>query len=248
MTISHQGQNTEPPVSAAMASPRERSTPRAEPPDRRESLELRELQTREDEEQLGYSSPSASSGEEYRVTTRRRSSTSTTVRRAQPPRKGKDPLSRIVRFWTQHVTLTVPQRSNRDHFALERTLLAYIRTSVVISMQGVLISQLFRLQQPGDRLRFYVAGKPLAVTCHCVAILVALIGAFRFWRQQGAISVGKVHAGGWELNAVGFLFGAIFLVTLILSIAIIVETDLSQSMLVQEMGRISSSFLNKRWN
>lgn len=76
-------------------------------------------------------------------------------------------------------------------------------------MQGVLISQLFRLQQPGDRLKFYVAGKPLAVTCHCVAILVALIGAFRFWRQQGAISVGRVHAGGWELNAVGFLLGAV---------------------------------------
>lgn len=76
-------------------------------------------------------------------------------------------------------------------------------------MQGVLISQLFRLQEPGDRLKFYVAGKPLAVTCHCVAILVALIGAFRFWRQQGAISVGRVHAGGWELNAVGVLFGAV---------------------------------------
>lgn len=116
MTISHQVQVIEPPVSATMANTITTSTPRAEPPDRRESLELRELQTREDEEQLGYSSPSASSGEEYRVTTRRRSSTSTTVRRAQTPRKGKDPLSRISRFWTRHVTLTVPQRSNRDHF------------------------------------------------------------------------------------------------------------------------------------
>lgn len=115
MTISHQGQDTEPPASATMANTTTTSTPRAEPSDRRESLELRELQTREDEEQLGYSSPSASSGEEYRVTTRRRSSTST-VRRAQTPRKGKDPLSRIARFWTRHVTLTVPQRSNRDHF------------------------------------------------------------------------------------------------------------------------------------
>ncbi|OOQ86851.1 hypothetical protein PEBR_19846 [Penicillium brasilianum] len=248
LTVSHHdGQDLQRPVSASMANARESSTPRAEIPDGRESLELRELQTREDEEQLGYSSPSASSGEEYRVTTRRRSSTSTTVRRAQPPRKGKDPISRLARFWTRHVTLTVPQRSNRDHFALERTLLAYIRTSGVISMQGVLISQLFRLQEPGDRLKFYVAGKPLAVTCHCVAILVALIGAFRFWRQQGAISVGKVHAGGWELNAVGVLFGAIFLVTLILSVAIIVETDSSQSVLVQAMGRIHSSLLNKRW-
>jgi uncharacterized membrane protein YidH (DUF202 family) len=76
-------------------------------------------------------------------------------------------------------------------------------------MQGVLIAQLFRLQEPGDRLKFYTAGKPLAVTCHCVAILVALIGAYRFWRQQSAISLGKVHAGGWELNAVGILLCAV---------------------------------------
>lgn len=98
-----------------------------------------------------------------------------------------------------------PPHTNHLQIALERTLLAYIRTSVVIAMQGVLIAQLFRLQQPGDRLKFYVAGKPLAVTCHCIAILVALIGAYRFWRQQGAISAGKVHAGGWEMNAVGIL-------------------------------------------
>lgn len=118
LTVSHHdGQDLQRPVSASMANARESPTPRAErSPGGRESLELRELQTREDEEQLGYSSPSASSGEEYRVTTRRRSSTSTTVRRAQPPRKGKDPISRLARFWTRHVTLTVPQRSNRDHF------------------------------------------------------------------------------------------------------------------------------------
>lgn len=76
-------------------------------------------------------------------------------------------------------------------------------------MQGVVISQLFRLQPQDDRLKFYAIGIPLAVTCHGVAILVALLGALRFWRQQGAISVGKVHAGGWELIAVGLLLGAV---------------------------------------
>jgi hypothetical protein len=75
-------------------------------------------------------------------------------------------------------------------------------------MQGVLIAQLFRLQrsnQDQDRLRFYQVGIPLSVTCHCVAVIVALIGAYRFWRQQSAIARGKVHAGGWELNSVGIL-------------------------------------------
>lgn len=97
--------------------------------------------------------------------------------------------------------------------ALERTFLAYIRTSVVIAMQGVLIAQLFRLQRPTtlqhNRLRFYEVGIPLAVACYCVAVIVAFIGAYRFWRQQSAISLGKVHAGGWELNSVGILLGLV---------------------------------------
>jgi hypothetical protein len=80
-------------------------------------------------------------------------------------------------------------------------------------MQGVLIAQLFRLQRPAksqtNRLRFHEVGIPLAVACHCVAVVVALIGAYRFWRQQSAISRGKIHAGGWELNWVGILLGLV---------------------------------------
>lgn len=104
------------------------------------------------------------------------------------------------------------RHADRVLLALERTFLAYIRTSVVIAMQGVLIAQLFRLQRtktPTDRLRFYEVGIPLSVTCHCVAVLVALIGAYRFWRQQSAIARGKFHAGGWELNWVGILLFAV---------------------------------------
>lgn len=96
--------------------------------------------------------------------------------------------------------------------ALERTFLAYIRTSLVITQQGVLIAQLFRLQAAealADKLGFHQVGIPLSVTCHSVAILVALIGAYRFWRQQNAISRGNIHAGGWELNSVGIFLGCV---------------------------------------
>jgi uncharacterized membrane protein YidH (DUF202 family) len=96
--------------------------------------------------------------------------------------------------------------------ALERTFLAYIRTSLVVTQQGVLIAQLFRLpaaEALADRLGFSRVGVPLSITCHCVAIVVALVGAYRFWRQQNAIARGKVHAGGWELNSVGILLGCV---------------------------------------
>ncbi|KAJ5989655.1 hypothetical protein N7481_004865 [Penicillium waksmanii] len=203
--------------------------------DDREALELHQIQTHEDADLID-SSPSVSSGEEIRITTRRtRSRASVQSTRTH---RGKDPWSRLCRFWTHHVTLTVSQKSNRDHFALERTFLAYIRTSVVIAMQGVLIAQLFRLQrsdQNQDRLRFYQVGIPLSVTCHCVAIIVALIGAYRFWRQQSAIARGKVHAGGWELNSVGILLFLIILVTLVISVVIIVEIETSPTTLLKRL-------------
>ena len=124
-------------------------------------------------------------------------------------------------------------------------------------MQGVVIAQLFRLQRAPsdeDRLRFYQVGIPLAVSCHGVAVLVALIGAFRFWRQQSAVSLGKVHAGGWELNSVGILLFAvcyipgclgetpvdlvqIILATLVISVAIIVEIDNAHTTLLSRILR-----------
>jgi hypothetical protein len=94
--------------------------------DDREALELHQIQTHEDAE-LNDSSPSVSSGEEIRITTRRtRSRASVQSTRAH---RGKDPWSRLCRFWTHHVTLTVPQKSNRDHFGESSTTPQSFETS-----------------------------------------------------------------------------------------------------------------------
>ena len=145
-----------------------------------------------------------------------------------------DPWLSLKRFWGHNVALVVPQKKNRDHFgkfvplstsssssssssyisissALERTFLAYIRTSVMLSMQGTTVAQLFRLQRKtthstsSPRLGFYEIGIPLACLYYGVAILVVILGACRFWRQQTAIRDGMVHAGGWEVNCVAML-------------------------------------------
>lgn len=84
-------------------------------------------------------------------------------------------------------------------------------------MQGVLIAQLFRLRHsPADEgpLSYFSVGIPLAVTCHCVAILIALMGAHRFWTQQSDVASGKVRAGGWELNGIGLLIGLVGVLSL----------------------------------
>lgn len=90
--------------------------------------------------------------------------------------------------------------------ALERTFLGYLRTSLALSVLSVIIAQLFRLQHsqnPNRVFGYFTLGIPLACVCIGVAILILLLGAYRFWRQQNAILRGKVLAGGWELNAIG---------------------------------------------
>ena len=87
--------------------------------------------------------------------------------------------------------------------ALERTFLGYLRTSLALSILGVSIAQLLRLEHtvtPRSRGGLSAAGEFLAAACNGVAIVVILVGAHRFWRQQIAMARGKVFAGGWELN------------------------------------------------
>lgn len=102
--------------------------------------------------------------------------------------------------------------------ALERTFLGYLRTSLALSVVAVIIAQLFRLQHienPNKTLGFFVLGIPLACACIVAAIVILLLGSYRAWRQQNAILRGKVHAGGWEINAIGL---TVFLVCLVVSI------------------------------
>jgi uncharacterized membrane protein YidH (DUF202 family) len=90
--------------------------------------------------------------------------------------------------------------------ALERTFLGYLRTSLVLSMIGVTVAQLFRLQHsanPNPVFGFYVLGKPLACICQGCAICFLLLGAYRSWRLQNAIVRGKTIAGGFEVFLTG---------------------------------------------
>ncbi|PWY89190.1 hypothetical protein BO70DRAFT_377601 [Aspergillus heteromorphus CBS 117.55] len=209
------------------------TTPHPQPAARRpdpdlDALELRAIATHSDDE-AGYSTDSISSGE-YRVRPTRTVSRPAPSNQSRGRGEGKVGAvwARICRLWTRNVVLTVPQKSNRDHFALERTFLAYIRTSVMVAMQGVLIAQLFRLQHltsPDAALGYSEVGVPLSVGCHSVAILIASLGAYRFWKQQTVVALGTVYAGGWELNLIGGLVGVIILTTFVLSVVIMVELD-----------------------
>jgi len=115
-------------------------------------------------------------------------------------------LAPLRRFWRQYIAVKVPHNQCRDHLALERTFLAYLRTSLGLAMAGVTIDQLFALDHstaPDPMFGFYVVGKPLAGLFIAGGLLVAVFGSCSFWRQQAAMTRGEVHVAEWELIGVG---------------------------------------------
>ena len=89
--------------------------------------------------------------------------------------------------------------------ANERTYLAYLRTSSAFATLGTTVRQLFLLQNQNGSSSTASSpyGQIMAIACLSFAAIVALSGAFRFWRQQNAMARAKVHAGGWEVCTAG---------------------------------------------
>ncbi|TGZ83374.1 hypothetical protein EX30DRAFT_394594 [Ascodesmis nigricans] len=125
----------------------------------------------------------------------------------------------VGRFWGRKVACTVPGESARDHLALERTYLAYHRTSLVLALFSVIIAQLQVLQhapQPDKTFGFYVLGKPLSGLFASMAILVSVVGVARWWRLQQALLRGKAVGGGWEILVIGGVMGGAVAVVFVL--------------------------------
>lgn len=74
-------------------------------------------------------------------------------------------------------------------------------------MAGVLVAQAFRLQDDLDKTCFglHQASKGIASMLIGAAIIIQLMGAWRFWSQQNAMVRGKVRAAGWELHLTGYI-------------------------------------------
>ncbi|KAL8720557.1 MAG: hypothetical protein Q9225_002603 [Loekoesia sp. 1 TL-2023] len=84
----------------------------------------------------------------------------------------------------------------RDHLALERTFLAWLRTSLAFASIGIAITQLFRLNttisereglspaDPGNTYHLRQVGKPLGATFLGIAIIMLLVGARRYFESQ----------------------------------------------------------------
>lgn len=155
------------------------------------------------------------------------------IRHSDASAAGSERLTKGLRhqistFWKRQISVTVDHVCCRDHLAVERTFLSYLRTSLALSMIGVTVAQLFRLNHaptPSKIFGFYVLGRPLACICQGAAIYVLLLGAFRTWRSQNAIVRGKALSGGFEMVFLGAGLAVIILMFFVLLIAVDISKE-----------------------
>ncbi|TGO86483.1 hypothetical protein BPOR_0300g00120 [Botrytis porri] len=111
----------------------------------------------------------------------------------------------------------------RDHLALERTFLAWLRTSLAFASIGIAITQLFRLNtsnsttpvplEPKSSLRHL--GKPLGATFVGISILMLSVGFHRYFEGQFYIIRGKFPASRGSIALVATITGALMVTSLV---------------------------------
>ncbi|KAJ8613187.1 hypothetical protein MRB53_037053 [Persea americana] len=97
-----------------------------------------------------------------------------------------------------------------------------------MSMIGVTIAQLFRLQNSGSHdpeFGYFVLGVPLSVIFIVASIIITTCGGWRFYRQQNALTRGKIHAAGYEVYIVGLVVALLSFTLFVLTVAVMIRKD-----------------------
>ncbi|KUI57217.1 hypothetical protein VP1G_04569 [Cytospora mali] len=115
----------------------------------------------------------------------------------------------------------------RDHLALERTFLAWLRTSLSFASIGVAITQLFRLNtslsdddkpETGNQHTLRHLGKPLGAIFLGISILILFLGYQRYFQAQHWIIKGKFPASRGTI----ILVSLVALVLMVISLVVVV--------------------------
>ncbi|KAK1241683.1 hypothetical protein MKX07_007506 [Trichoderma sp. CBMAI-0711] len=115
----------------------------------------------------------------------------------------------------------------RDHLALERTFLAWLRTSLAFASIGVAVTQLFRLQTNGsvsatefDHTKLQKMGRPLGATFLGISIVTLLLGCRRYFHAQEWILQGKFPASRGTIIVMSLVALALMILSLVVVIVI----------------------------
>ncbi|KAM6488514.1 hypothetical protein HDV62DRAFT_29990 [Trichoderma sp. SZMC 28011] len=114
----------------------------------------------------------------------------------------------------------------RDHLALERTFLAWLRTSLAFASIGVAVTQLFRLNTDNasasdfDHTRLQKMGRPLGATFLAISIVTLLLGCRRYFHAQEWILQGKFPASRGTIIIMSLVALALMILSLVVVIVI----------------------------
>ena len=129
-------------------------------------------------------------------------------------------VGKLRRWWSLNISPTLehssqgpPSSDPRDYLALERTFLAWFRTSVALVSLGVVITQLFVLRNLNPTI-----GKIFGALLAFGGICTSLVGCARYFRLQSLLIQGKSLTGGWYIILIlllqGLLFFSLFIIVL----------------------------------
>ncbi|KFA51479.1 hypothetical protein S40293_06744 [Stachybotrys chartarum IBT 40293] len=146
---------------------------------------------------------------------------------SEPPQKTKQT------WWTRNtarfrsVELDNVGSVARDHLALERTFLAWLRTSLAFASIGVAVTQLFRLNislpetdRDVNMDTIHQMGRPLGTTFLGVGALTLLLGYKRYVESQAWVMKGKFPASRGTIALTAFLAFAVIVLSLIVVVVI----------------------------